>query len=55
MYSVQFVEGTVTSLQEEDSCVTGVQYREKDSGKIKVHTQIHTKIVLVKQFCSLQA
>lgn len=35
--SVMFVEGTVTSLLEEDGCVTGVQYREKDAGKIKVH------------------
>lgn len=36
LYSVKFVEGTVTSLEEEDECVTGIQYREKDSGMIKV-------------------
>ncbi len=36
--SVKFVEGTVTSLEEEDGCVTGIQYREKDSGTIKVVT-----------------
>lgn len=34
--SVKFVEGTVTSLEEEDGCVTGIQYREKDTGMIKV-------------------
>lgn len=41
--SVMLVEGTVTSLLEEDGCVTGVQYREKDAGKIKVHPLSHTQ------------
>lgn len=34
--SVTFIEGTVTSLQEEGGCVTGVQYRQKHSGEVKV-------------------
>lgn len=34
--SVTFVEGNVTSLQEEDGCVTGVQYKDKETGDIKV-------------------
>lgn len=34
--SVTFIEGTVTSLQEEDGCVTGVQYKDKETGDIKV-------------------
>ncbi|XP_041842863.1 squalene monooxygenase [Melanotaenia boesemani] len=33
--NVTFIEGTVTSLQEEDGCVTGVQYKDKESGDIK--------------------
>lgn len=44
----------MTSLQEEDGCVTGVQYREKDTGKIKVHTHteksVRKKVLLL---CSL--
>ncbi|KAF4075994.1 hypothetical protein AMELA_G00225250 [Ameiurus melas] len=47
--NVKFVEGTVTSLQEEDDCVTGVQYREKDTGKIKDCPQFnsnHAELVL---------
>lgn len=34
--SVTFIEGTVTSLQEEDGCVTGLQYKDKETGDIKV-------------------
>lgn len=34
--SVTVFEGTVTSLLEEDGCVTGLQYREKESGEVKV-------------------
>lgn len=34
--SVTFVEGTVTSLQEEDGCVTGLQYKDKATGDVKV-------------------
>ncbi|KAK3515742.1 hypothetical protein QTP70_030186 [Hemibagrus guttatus] len=46
--NVQFVEGTVTSLQEEDNCVIGVQYREKDSGKIK---EIYAPLTVVADGC----
>lgn len=34
--SVTFIEGTVTSLQEDDGCVTGIQYKDKETGDIKV-------------------
>lgn len=34
--SVTFIEGTVTSLQEEDGCVTGLQYKDKETGDVKV-------------------
>lgn len=34
--SVTILEGTVTSLLEEDACVTGLQYRDKESGDVKV-------------------
>lgn len=34
--SVRFIEGTVSSLLEEDGCVTGVQYKDKETGDIKV-------------------
>ncbi|XP_051878994.1 squalene monooxygenase [Pristis pectinata] len=33
--NVRFIEGTVTHLLEEDGRVTGVQYREKESGAMK--------------------
>ncbi|XP_053467268.1 squalene monooxygenase [Ictalurus furcatus] len=46
--NVKFVEGTVTSLQEEDDCVTGVQYREKDTGKIK---EMHAPLTVVADGC----
>ncbi|XP_062841257.1 squalene monooxygenase [Trichomycterus rosablanca] len=46
--NVTFVEGTVTSLEEEGDCVTGVQYREKDTGKIKV---IHAALTVVADGC----
>ncbi len=48
LYSVKFVEGTVTSLEEEDGCVTGIQYREKDSGIIKVVTHWYVVVIFVK-------
>ena len=33
------VEGTVSSLlEEEDGCVTGVQYKDKETGDTKVST-----------------
>ncbi|KAI2654962.1 squalene monooxygenase [Labeo rohita] len=46
--NVKFVEGTVTSLEEEDGCVTGIQYREKDSGMIK---EIHAPLTIVADGC----
>lgn len=46
--NVKFVEGTVTSLEEEDECVTGIQYREKDSGMIK---EIHAPLTVVADGC----
>ncbi|XP_067252755.1 squalene monooxygenase [Chanodichthys erythropterus] len=46
--NVKFVEGTVTSLEEEDECVTGIQYREKDSGMIK---EIHSPLTIVADGC----
>ncbi|XP_074510712.1 squalene monooxygenase [Sebastes fasciatus] len=46
--NVTFVEGTVTSLQEEDGCVTGVQYRDKETGDIK---EIHAALTVVADGC----
>ena len=34
--SVTIMEGTVSSLLEEDGCVTGVQYKDKETGDVKV-------------------
>ena len=36
VFSVRFIEGTVTSLEEENGCVTGIQYRDKESGNTQV-------------------
>ncbi|KTG31975.1 hypothetical protein cypCar_00022360 [Cyprinus carpio] len=46
--NVKFEEGTVTSLEEEDGCVTGILYREKDSGTIK---EIHAPLTVVADGC----
>lgn len=46
--NVKFVEGTVTSLEEEDGSVTGIQYREKDSGIIK---EVHAPLTVVADGC----
>uniref|UniRef100_A0A7N8WM63 Squalene monooxygenase n=1 Tax=Mastacembelus armatus TaxID=205130 RepID=A0A7N8WM63_9TELE len=46
--NVTFIEGTVTALQEEDGCVTGVQYKEKESGDIK---EIHAALTVVADGC----
>ncbi|XP_076136074.1 squalene monooxygenase [Alosa pseudoharengus] len=46
--NVKFIEGTVTSLEEEDGCVTGVQYREKESGDTK---EIHAPLTIVADGC----
>lgn len=34
--SVTIVEGTVTNLLEEEGCVTGIQYKDKETEEIKV-------------------
>nr|XP_046255682.1 squalene monooxygenase [Scatophagus argus] len=46
--NVTFIEGTVTSLQEEDGCVTGVQYKDKETGDIK---EIHASLTVVADGC----
>ncbi|KAJ8394668.1 hypothetical protein AAFF_G00044710 [Aldrovandia affinis] len=46
--NVTFVEATVTSLEEEDGCVIGVQYREKESGDTK---EIHAPLTVVADGC----
>jgi len=38
--SVTFIEGTVTSLEEDaGGCVTGVRYKDKQTGDIKVRSR----------------
>uniref|UniRef100_A0A3P9JV42 Squalene monooxygenase n=1 Tax=Oryzias latipes TaxID=8090 RepID=A0A3P9JV42_ORYLA len=46
--NVRLIEGTVNSLLEEDGCVTGVQYRDKDSGELK---EIHAALTVVADGC----
>uniref|UniRef100_A0AAV2MAY6 Squalene monooxygenase n=1 Tax=Knipowitschia caucasica TaxID=637954 RepID=A0AAV2MAY6_KNICA len=47
--NVTFIEGTVTSLEEDDDgCVTGVQYRDKETGANKV---IHAALTVVADGC----
>ncbi|KAK2844148.1 hypothetical protein Q5P01_010807 [Channa striata] len=46
--NVTIIEGTVTSLEEEDGCVTGVQYRDKESGDVK---KIHAALTVVADGC----
>ncbi|XP_034729946.1 squalene monooxygenase [Etheostoma cragini] len=46
--NVTFVEGTVTHLQEVDGCVTGVQYKDKETGDIK---EIHAALTVVADGC----
>lgn len=46
--NVKFVEGTVTSLEEEDGCVTGIQYREKDTGMLK---EVRAPLTIVADGC----
>uniref|UniRef100_A0A1A8PMP5 Squalene monooxygenase n=4 Tax=Nothobranchius TaxID=28779 RepID=A0A1A8PMP5_9TELE len=46
--NVTFIEGTVTSLQEEDGRVTGVQYLDKNTGNIK---EIHAALTVVADGC----
>lgn len=35
-FSAKFIEGTVVELLEEDDCVVGVQYKDKETGDTKV-------------------
>ncbi|XP_043973071.1 squalene monooxygenase [Gambusia affinis] len=46
--NVRFIEGTVSSLLEEDGCVTGVQYKDKETGDIK---EIHAGLTVVADGC----
>ncbi|XP_069558238.1 squalene monooxygenase [Brachyistius frenatus] len=46
--NVTFIEGTVSSLLEEHGCVTGVQYREKETGDIK---EIRAALTVVADGC----
>lgn len=36
--SVTFIEGTVSSLLEEDGCVAGLQYKDRQTGDTKVNS-----------------
>ncbi|MEQ2258102.1 hypothetical protein XENORESO_006380 [Xenotaenia resolanae] len=46
--TVKFIEGTVTSLLEEDGCVAGVQYKDKGTGEVK---DIHAGLTVVADGC----
>ncbi|XP_035254423.1 squalene monooxygenase [Anguilla anguilla] len=46
--NVTFIEGTVTSLEEEDGCVIGIQYRDKESGDTK---EIWAPLTIVADGC----
>ncbi|XP_061676559.1 squalene monooxygenase [Syngnathoides biaculeatus] len=46
--NVTFIEGNVTSLEEEDGCVTGIQYKDKNSGEVK---EVHAALTVVADGC----
>ncbi|KAM6910136.1 squalene monooxygenase [Xenentodon cancila] len=46
--NVRIVEGVVTSLLEEDDCVTGVKYKDKETGDIK---EVHAALTVVADGC----
>ncbi|XP_030636962.1 squalene monooxygenase isoform X2 [Chanos chanos] len=46
--NVKFIEGTVVSLEEEDGCVSGIQYREKETGTTK---EIYAPLTIVADGC----
>lgn len=46
--NVTIIEGTVTSLLEEDGCVTGLQYKDKETGDTK---EIHASLTVVADGC----
>ncbi|XP_061529733.1 squalene monooxygenase isoform X3 [Phycodurus eques] len=43
-----FIEGNVTSLEEEDGCVTGIQYKDKHTGDVK---EVHAALTVVADGC----
>ncbi|XP_053737373.1 squalene monooxygenase [Synchiropus splendidus] len=46
--NVTFIEGTVTRMEEEDGCVTGVQYRDKATAEVKL---LHAPLTVVADGC----
>ncbi|XP_061144217.1 squalene monooxygenase [Syngnathus typhle] len=46
--NVTFIEGTVTSLETEDGCVTGIQYKDKHTGDVK---EVHAALTVVADGC----
>ncbi|RXN15430.1 squalene monooxygenase [Labeo rohita] len=46
--NVRFIEGTATYLEEENGCVTGIQYKDKHSGKIE---RLHAPLTVVADGC----
>ncbi|XP_077384299.1 squalene monooxygenase [Festucalex cinctus] len=46
--NVTFIEGIVTSLEEVDGCVTGIQYKDKHSGDIK---EVRAALTVVADGC----
>ncbi|XP_056262011.1 squalene monooxygenase isoform X1 [Pseudoliparis swirei] len=46
--NVTFIEGNVTSLLEEDGCITGVQYKDKETGDLK---EIYAPLTVVADGC----
>lgn len=47
-FSAKFIEGTVLQLLEEDDCVVGVQYKDKETGETKVRQ--FSGVIFVKLF-----
>ncbi|XP_051920694.1 squalene monooxygenase [Hippocampus zosterae] len=46
--NVTFIEGTVTSMEEDDGCVTGIQYKDKHTGDLK---EVHAALTVVADGC----
>ncbi|KAK1172489.1 squalene monooxygenase [Acipenser oxyrinchus oxyrinchus] len=46
--NVKLIEGTVTNLQEEEGCVTGIQYKDKETGDVK---ELHAPLTVVADGC----
>lgn len=49
--STKFIEGVVLQLLEEDDAVVGVQYRDKETGDVKV-SEIYQVLAFPKRFFS---